>query len=187
MWVAGRAGRLKQCSQPLPANVAVNNLAELSDLSLPILSTALKSRFHAGLIYTSVGDILIAVNPFRPLPLYGQSNMDRYVPGEAAFAHVPHIYRTAQQAFMNLVHTRFNQCCVISGESGAGKTETAKHFIDHLLYITAVHCHGSAEERQTMQRLGANIQAVSPILEAFGNAATVRNGWGFSPLIMIKN
>lgn len=153
----------------LGAGGASNNLADLSELSVDILAAALRKRFAHNAIYTYVGDILVAVNPFAPLPLYDAATQDRYLPGDASFAHVPHIYRLAQHAFTNLVNTRFNQCCVISGESGAGKvwavprgfglgqdgpyggtypstrrrraqTESAKHFLDQLLYISTVHC-----------------------------------------------
>lgn len=122
----------------------------------------LKARYRDSHVYSYVGDILLAVNPFKQLPLYGEPATAQFLLSSPPSTW-PHIYAIARQALKELRATHRSQVCLISGESGAGKTETAKYFLKHLLYI------GGGDAKQ----LEHKILMVSPILEAFGNAKTV--------------
>ena len=110
-----------------------DNLTTLSELNEQNLLLSIRKRYLKDVIYTDVGDILVAVNPFRPLPVYDDCWCNAYNrPDVSELA--PHIYRVAARAFNALVQGKKNQVCVISGESGAGKTESSK-FIIHQVYI----------------------------------------------------
>ena len=111
-------------SQPWSA-LESDNLTGLQELSEQSLLDAVQERYHQNLIYTDVGDILVAVNPFQSLPIYDNSWTQAYSrPDLCSLA--PHIYRVAARAFNSMVQGKKDQVCVISGESGAGKTESAK-------------------------------------------------------------
>ena len=102
-----------------------DNLTSLAELTEENLLKAIDERYRADRIYTAVGDILIAVNPFRHLPMYDAAWSSAYAEPDVS-ALAPHIYRVAAAAYNSLVQGKKNQVCVISGESGAGKTESAK-------------------------------------------------------------
>lgn len=102
-----------------------DNLTSLSELTQRTLLNAIKERYSENLIYTDVGDILVAVNPFRALPIYSSPWSEGFSKADLT-GLVPHIYKTAARAYNALVQARRDQVCVISGESGAGKTESAK-------------------------------------------------------------
>ena len=106
-----------------------DNLTTLTQLTEHTLLTALQQRYQGDHIYTDVGDILIAVNPFHPLPLYTEDWSQAYSRLEVN-SLAPHIFKVASRAYNAMLSDRKDQVCVISGESGAGKTESAK-FIMH--------------------------------------------------------
>ncbi len=102
-----------------------DNLTGLTELNQKTLLDAIKQRYMDDRIYTDVGDILVAVNPFCSLPLYGSGCSAAFSqPDQSGMA--PHIFKTAARAYNAMVQAKQNQVCVISGESGAGKTESAK-------------------------------------------------------------
>eukprot|EP00118_Oscarella_pearsei_P013161 m.102210 g.102210 ORF g.102210 m.102210 type:complete len:2208 (+) comp37156_c0_seq4:160-6783(+) len=141
----------------------VEDLASLAHLDEATLLKELKVRYGRDTIYTYVGDILVAVNPFKSLTIYGKK-----ITGVYRRAHKsqvpPHVYAIADTSYHTMLDTLRSQCCVISGESGAGKTETAKYMISQLIEL----CQGkSALEQKIIQ--------VNPLLESFGNAQTVMN------------
>ncbi|RNA16818.1 myosin-IIIb-like isoform X1 [Brachionus plicatilis] len=143
--------------------LVTHDLASLPDLNEEIILNFLKVRYTADIIYTYIGDILLAINPFKELSIYDTkmhklcTNLNQDAP--------PHVYALADFAYECLKNSSYkSQCCVISGESGAGKTESAKHFINHLIYL----CLGNT-------RLELQILQVNPLLEAFGNATTLMN------------
>ena len=110
----------------------LHNLTELAVLDEHSLLSALRYRYDAALIYTNVGEILIALNPFRPLTIYGPATQLAYKhapEGHAGQQEVPHIYAVARRVFADMRTLGRDQVCVISGESGAGKTETSKFLI----------------------------------------------------------
>ncbi|XP_064596835.1 myosin-IIIa-like [Liolophura sinensis] len=148
-----------------PGTGLVNDLATLSDLDENILLEELRARYGKDIIYTYVGDILIALNPYRPLPLYGRQIAEQYSDVTVHSNLPPHVYAVADKAYQTLRLTGVNQCCVVSGESGAGKTETTKWLVQHIVF----QC------RYQNSNLHTRIIQVNPLLEAFGNAETLMN------------
>ena len=123
----------------------------------------IRQRFLRNLIYTRVGKIMISVNPFKVLPIYTPEMVDLYK--ESIEKDLPpHVFAVAAQAYHNVIHAGTSQAIVISGESGSGKTEATKLCLQYLSDVA-----GNASGIEGM------IVSCSPILEAFGNAKTVRN------------
>ena len=127
----------------------------------------LRRRYARDEIYTYTGQILIAVNPFQKIPhLYDQAMMEMYGGAEQGELS-PHVYAVAEAAYKQMLSEGCSQSILVSGESGAGKTETAKHIMQYLAH-SAKHEDGtSGVEKQVLE--------TNPLLEAFGNAKTVRN------------
>ncbi|XP_077988957.1 unconventional myosin-IXb-like isoform X2 [Glandiceps talaboti] len=142
-----------------------DDLCNLPDLSEDTLMNSIISRFKSGKIYTYVGSILISVNPFKFFPIYNPKYVNMYQNrrlGELP----PHIFAVADAAFHTMLSKKSNQCVVISGESGSGKTEATNLLLHHL---TALSQKGHASG------LEQTILGAGPVLEAFGNAMTVVN------------
>lgn len=142
------------------------DLCQLPDLTEQTLLENLKARFEKGHIYTYVGSILIAVNPFKFYPIYNPKYVQLYQNRRLGDLP-PHIFAIADAAYQAMLKKRCNQCIVISGESGSGKTESTNLLLHHLTALSQKGSHGSGVE-QTI--LGAG-----PVLEAFGNAKTKFN------------
>ena len=102
-----------------------DNLTGLTELSQQTLLQAIQTRYQDDLIYTDVGDILVAVNPFCSLQIYGSAWSAQFSRPDLA-EMAPHVFKTAARAYNAMVQAKKDQVCVISGESGAGKTESAK-------------------------------------------------------------
>jgi myosin-1 len=117
-------------------------------------------------IYTFIGHVLVVVNPYKWLKIYEETTMKRYV-NKSRVDVAPHIFSTAEDAYRTMMNEEDNQCVIISGESGAGKTEASKQIQN---YIAAVSGNGDGVERVKRIFLESN-----PLLEAFGNAKTLRN------------
>ncbi|XP_034034580.1 unconventional myosin-Ic [Thalassophryne amazonica] len=126
----------------------------------------LRRRFRENLIYTYIGSVLVSVNPYKELEIYSKQQMERYR-GVSFYEISPHIYALSDNTYRAMRTERKDQCILISGESGAGKTEASKKI---LLYY-AVTCPAS----NTMAMLGECLLQSNPVLEAFGNAKTFRN------------
>lgn len=110
----------------------LHNLTELAVLDEHSLLSALRYRYEASLVYTNVGEILIALNPFRPLTIYGPATQLAYKhspEGDKSRHESPHIYAVARRVYSDMRTLGRDQVCVISGESGAGKTESSKFLI----------------------------------------------------------
>uniref|UniRef100_A0A1J3D8C8 Myosin-3 n=1 Tax=Noccaea caerulescens TaxID=107243 RepID=A0A1J3D8C8_NOCCA len=156
---------LKVTSESLvPANPdildGVDDLMQLSYLNEPAVLYNLEYRYNQDMIYTKAGPILVAVNPFKEVPLYGNRNIEAY---RNRSNESPHVYAIADTAIREMIRDEVNQSIIISGESGAGKTETAKIAMQYLAALGG----GSGIEYEILK--------TNPILEAFGNAKTLRN------------
>ncbi|XP_052282643.1 unconventional myosin-IXa-like isoform X3 [Dreissena polymorpha] len=152
--------------KPPISNKEYSDLCNLPDLNERTLLDNIKSRFSNSNIYTYVGSILIAVNPFKFFPIYNPKYVKLYQ-SKRLGEMPPHIFAIADAAFYTMLRNKSNQCIVISGESGSGKTESTNLLLHHLTALSHKGLHGSGVE-QTI--LGAG-----PVLEAFGNAKTVHN------------
>ncbi|CAK9106539.1 Myosin-I heavy chain (Class VII unconventional myosin) (DdMVII) (DdM7) [Durusdinium trenchii] len=138
-------------------------MAELAELTQESMASHLEARFRRGEIYTAVGAILVAVNPFRQVPgLYTPETLERC---QRNTSKEPHVFAQARRAFAGMVEQQRDQSLIISGESGAGKTETTKLLLQFLTEVS-----GEADSDVQEQILLAN-----PLMESFGNAQTVRN------------
>uniref|UniRef100_A0A8D0AND5 Myosin Ic, paralog a n=1 Tax=Sander lucioperca TaxID=283035 RepID=A0A8D0AND5_SANLU len=126
----------------------------------------LRRRFGENLIYTYIGSVLVSVNPYKELEIYSKQQMERYR-GVSFYEISPHIYAVSDNTYRAMRTERKDQCILISGESGAGKTEASKKI---LLYY-AVTC----PTNDHMATLGDRLLQSNPVLEAFGNAKTLRN------------
>lgn len=115
-----------------------DDLCSLKELTETTLLENLQRRFAEGLIYTYVGSILVSVNPFRYLPIYNPKFADLYRSrqlGDSALR--PHVFAVADDAYNCMVRAKQQQCIVISGESGSGKTEATKLLLHHVMQVTA--------------------------------------------------
>uniref|UniRef100_A0AAY5EZK8 Myosin motor domain-containing protein n=1 Tax=Electrophorus electricus TaxID=8005 RepID=A0AAY5EZK8_ELEEL len=126
----------------------------------------LKTRFSVDLIYTYIGTLLISVNPYKELDIYSKKHMDLYM-GVNFYELPPHIYALADNAYQTMLTEANNHFILISGESGAGKTETTKKILQYY----AVSCPSSALLDTVRDRMLMS----NPVLEAFGNAKTLKN------------
>uniref|UniRef100_A0A6Q2Z4J2 Myosin IIIA n=1 Tax=Esox lucius TaxID=8010 RepID=A0A6Q2Z4J2_ESOLU len=147
-----------------PTHDEVDDLATLEVLDEVMDSILLQRRYSKDQIYTYVGDILIAVNPFHKMELYGPQYTKMYI-GAKRTAYPPHIFAVADVAYQSMVSYNADQCIVISGESGAGKTESAHLLVQQLTVL------GKANNRSLQEK----ILLVNNLVEAFGNACTAIN------------
>ncbi|KEY68819.1 hypothetical protein S7711_00687 [Stachybotrys chartarum IBT 7711] len=149
-----------------------NDMAELTHLNEASVVHNLFMRYQADLIYTYSGLFLVTVNPYCPLPIYSNDYVNMYK-GRSREDTKPHIFAMADEAYRNLVEEGRNQSILVTGESGAGKTENTKKVIQYLAAVaqTDPSVRGKAQHSNLSQQ----ILRANPILEAFGNAQTVRN------------
>ncbi|XP_068266875.1 unconventional myosin-Ia isoform X2 [Nyctibius grandis] len=155
-----------EASTSLLDAAAVGDLVLLDPLTEESLLRTLQERFRRGDIYTYIGNVVISVNPYRSLPIYTPEKVQEYHSCNF-FAVKPHIYAIADDAYRSLRDRDRDQCILITGESGAGKTEASKLVMS---YVAAVCSKGEEVDKVKEQLLQSN-----PVLEAFGNAKTVRN------------
>ncbi|XP_054859456.1 unconventional myosin-Ia-like isoform X4 [Eublepharis macularius] len=146
--------------------VGVGDLVLLDPLTEDTLLKNLEERFRHKEIYTYIGNVVVSVNPYQQLPIYSEETVEQYKNCNF-FAVKPHIYAIADDAYHSLRDQDKDQCILITGESGAGKTEASKLVMS---YVAAVCGKGEQVNRVKEQLLQSN-----PVLEAFGNAKTIRN------------
>ncbi|KAF2723281.1 myosin IC heavy chain [Polychaeton citri CBS 116435] len=147
--------------------VGVSDLTLISKISNEAINDNLKKRFENGEIYTYIGHVLVSVNPFRDLGIYTERVLDSYK-GKNRLEVPPHVFAIAESAYYNMKAYHENQCVIISGESGAGKTEAAKRIMQ---YIANVSGGGNT----SIDKVKDMVLATNPLLESFGNAKTLRN------------
>ncbi|KAK0172448.1 hypothetical protein PV328_005764 [Microctonus aethiopoides] len=145
--------------------IGENNLTSLSFLHEPAVLYNLQIRFQRRCIYTYCGIVLVAFNPYDELPIYGNDTIWAYR-GQAMGDLEPHIFAVAEEAYTKLEREVNDQSIIVSGESGAGKTVSAKYAMRYFATVG-----GSSTETQIEKK----VLASSPLMEAFGNAKTTRN------------
>uniref|UniRef100_A0A7N8WS61 Unconventional myosin-Va n=1 Tax=Mastacembelus armatus TaxID=205130 RepID=A0A7N8WS61_9TELE len=146
--------------------VGENDLTALSYLHEPAVLHNLKVRFiDSKLIYTYCGIVLVAINPYETLPIYGTDIINAYS-GQNMGDMDPHIFAVAEEAYKQMARDERNQSIIVSGESGAGKTVSAKYAMRYFATVS-----GSASEANIEEK----VLASNPIMEAIGNAKTTRN------------
>uniref|UniRef100_A0A673HT36 Myosin-9 n=1 Tax=Sinocyclocheilus rhinocerous TaxID=307959 RepID=A0A673HT36_9TELE len=154
----------------------VEDMAELTCLNEASVLHNLRERYYSGLIYTYSGLFCVVINPYKHLPIYTEEIVEMYK-GKKRHEMPPHIYAITDTAYRSMMQDREDQSILCTGESGAGKTENTKKVIQYLAFVASSFktkkdqvsvslSHGELEK----QLLQAN-----PILEAFGNAKTVKN------------
>uniref|UniRef100_T1JDZ8 Myosin motor domain-containing protein n=1 Tax=Strigamia maritima TaxID=126957 RepID=T1JDZ8_STRMM len=126
----------------------------------------LRKRYMDDWIFTYIGPVLISVNPFKQMPYFSEKEIEQYQ-GAASYENPPHIYALADSMYRNMMIDGENQCVIISGESGAGKTVAAKYIMSYIARVSGGGVH--------VQHVKEIILESNPLLEAFGNAKTVRN------------
>ncbi|XP_068954267.1 unconventional myosin-Ie [Petaurus breviceps papuanus] len=144
----------------------VDDMVLLSKITEDSIVENLKKRYMDDYIFTYIGSVLISVNPFKQMPYFGEKEIEMYQ-GAAQYENPPHIYALADNMYRNMIIDRENQCVIISGESGAGKTVAAKYIMSYISRIS-----GGGPKVQHVKDI---ILQSNPLLEAFGNAKTVRN------------
>ncbi|KAF3436048.1 hypothetical protein FNV43_RR23140 [Rhamnella rubrinervis] len=146
----------------------VDDMTKLAYLHEPGVLDNLRSRYDINEIYTYTGNILIAVNPFTRLPHLYDSHMMQQYKGAAFGELSPHPFAVADAAYRLMINEGISQSILVSGESGAGKTESTKLLMRYLAYMGGrAVAEGRTVEQQVLES--------NPVLEAFGNAKTVRN------------
>ncbi|KAK4391839.1 Myosin-17 [Sesamum angolense] len=146
----------------------VDDMTKLSYLHEPGVLQNLATRYELNEIYTYTGNILIAINPFQRLPhLYDTHMMEQYK-GAALGELSPHVFAIADVAYRAMINEGKSNSILVSGESGAGKTETTKMLMRYLAHLGG----RSGVEGRTVEQ---QVLESNPVLEAFGNAKTVRN------------
>jgi len=189
MAIVKRGGRSKAKTQTAPAKsgiqkaefdltkkkeVGVSDLTLLSKITDEAINENLHKRFMNGTIYTYIGHVLISVNPFQDLGIYTQKTLDMYK-GKNRLEVPPHVYAIAESMYYNLKSYGDNQCVIISGESGAGKTEAAKQIMQYIANVSVDDNLNKSSQTSGITKIKDMVLATNPLLESFGCAKTLRN------------
>uniref|UniRef100_A0A667YY73 Myosin IH n=1 Tax=Myripristis murdjan TaxID=586833 RepID=A0A667YY73_9TELE len=146
--------------------VGIQDFVLLDETTETAFLSNLKKRFSEDLIYTYIGTLLVSVNPYKELDIYNKKQMDLYM-GVNFFELPPHIYALADNAYHTMLTEFNNHFILISGESGAGKTEASKKILQYY----AVSCPSTT----LLDTVRDKMLMSNPVLEAFGNAKTLKN------------
>uniref|UniRef100_A0A7N6BV96 Unconventional myosin-Id n=1 Tax=Anabas testudineus TaxID=64144 RepID=A0A7N6BV96_ANATE len=140
----------------------------LDNVSMEEFMANLKLRFDKGRIYTYIGEVVVSVNPYRAMNIYGRDTVEQYK-GRELYERPPHLFAIADAAYKAMKRRNKDTCIVISGESGAGKTEASKYIMQYIAAIT------NPNQRAEVERVKNMLLKSNCVLEAFGNAKTNRN------------
>jgi myosin-5 len=147
----------------------VDDLTTLSHLNEPSVLNSVRLRYSKKKIYTFSGVVLIAINPFEKIDhLYTQDIIQKYKNADKS-ANPPHVFAIADDAYKLMKKSLNSQSIIVSGESGAGKTVSAKYI---MRFFASVHTEGTSIDTTEIEK---QILATNPIMESFGNAKTIRN------------
>ncbi|XP_061412085.1 unconventional myosin-Ib-like isoform X3 [Lethenteron reissneri] len=150
----------------LDDKVGLADMVLLDPLNEESFLENLKERFKHNEFYTYIGNVVLSVNPYKPLTIYSAEKVEEYR-NRNIYELSPHVFAIADEAYRSLRDADKDQCILITGESGAGKTEVSKYVMS---YVAAVCGKGEEVNKVKEQLLQSN-----PVLEAFGNAKTIRN------------
>uniref|UniRef100_A0AAQ4Q703 Myosin IG n=1 Tax=Gasterosteus aculeatus aculeatus TaxID=481459 RepID=A0AAQ4Q703_GASAC len=140
----------------------------LDEVTMEQFMENLKLRFEKGRIYTYIGEVVVSVNPYRRMEIYGKDTIDAYR-GRELYENPPHLYAVSDAAYKAMKRRAKDTCIVISGESGAGKTEASKYIMQYIAAIT------NPSQRAEVESVKNVLLKSNCVLEAFGNAKTNRN------------
>ncbi|KAJ9142722.1 Class v myosin [Pleurostoma richardsiae] len=156
---------------------ASDDLTNLSHLNEPAVLQAIRLRYLQKEIYTYSGIVLIATNPFARVDSLYVPGMVQVYAGKQRATQAPHLFAIAEEAFMDMLRDGKNQTIVVSGESGAGKTVSAKYIMRYFATRESPDNPGGKSKKgaEAMSETEEQILATNPIMEAFGNAKTTRN------------
>uniref|UniRef100_A0A671U2Q7 Myosin IG n=1 Tax=Sparus aurata TaxID=8175 RepID=A0A671U2Q7_SPAAU len=140
----------------------------LDEVTMEQFMENLKLRFEKGRIYTFIGEVVVSVNPYREMDIYGKETIDAYR-GRELYENPPHLYAVSDAAYKAMKRRAKDTCIVISGESGAGKTEASKYIMQYIAAIT------NPTQRAEVESVKNVLLKSNCVLEAFGNAKTNRN------------
>eukprot|EP00929_Paragymnodinium_shiwhaense_P045579 TRINITY_DN2326_c0_g1_i1.p1 TRINITY_DN2326_c0_g1~~TRINITY_DN2326_c0_g1_i1.p1 ORF type:complete len:1588 (-),score=461.47 TRINITY_DN2326_c0_g1_i1:476-5137(-) len=163
--------KLKETSCSVQADqlAGVDDICSLAAVTEGALLHTVRIRYSKKQIYTRVARTLIAVNPFEALNIYDSTCLEKFMSATDSVLLPPHIFAIGQDAILGLRTSSKNQAVLISGESGAGKTESAKLILSYV--SGAVRC----SDKGGVGGVEDSVLRTNPVLEAFGNAMTVRN------------
>eukprot|EP00928_Gymnodinium_smaydae_P028298 TRINITY_DN21606_c0_g1_i2.p1 TRINITY_DN21606_c0_g1~~TRINITY_DN21606_c0_g1_i2.p1 ORF type:complete len:1743 (+),score=366.46 TRINITY_DN21606_c0_g1_i2:64-5292(+) len=151
--------------------LGVEDVCELDEVTDGSILHSLRTRFLRNEIYTNVSRILLAVNPFKPLNIYDEQHLEKYHGCADPATLPPHVFGVAADVLGGLASSNASQAVLISGESGAGKTESTKFVMQYVASVFGAHCHAESHGGCFEDK----ILEINPILEAFGNSKTPRN------------
>ena len=150
-----------------------DDLLEMTELHEVSLLKCVENRYKEDKIYTFIGGLILSLNPFKwTIPYCQEDYMANYIEGKKG--HPPQCWQIADKAHKAMKNGEGNQTLMISGESGAGKTEACKSVIRYLCKLSSSLTHDTSIKEMS-DSIGVKIQQASPILEAFGNAKTKNN------------
>merc|ERR1712179_527711 len=165
-----KADAVKQVNPPKYEKA--EDMSNLTFLNDPSVYYNLKTRYQAELIYTYSGLFCIAVNPYKRFPIYTDRACSIYT-GKRRTEVPPHLFAISDGGYQNMMTLKENQSMLITGESGAGKTENTKKVISYFAFVGATGDKPKpGEEKKSLED---QIVSTNPVLEAFGNAKTTRN------------
>ncbi|KZT03418.1 uncharacterized protein LAESUDRAFT_814705 [Laetiporus sulphureus 93-53] len=160
-----------------PLLETADDLATLSHLNEPSVLHTIRNRYAQHSIYTYSGIVLIAMNPFQRVTLYGPEIIQAYN-GRKRGELEPHLFAIAEDAYTAMSRDGTGQTIIVSGESGAGKTESAKFIMRYLASVNPPNSKSRGKTKSSLDEsseVERQILATNPALEAFGNAKTTRN------------
>ena len=157
-----------------------NDMCNMSELTKDSILGLLKDRFKKEIVYTYVGDIVVSVNPFKNVGCVGKSIRSRYKKGGAQNAQLlmPHVYHLVDSTYAQMMTEQKSQSILISGESGAGKTEAMKIALTYIGEVSNKPSGGGGGKgggKEEADPVAKRLMQTNPVMEAIGNAKTVRN------------